>query len=200
MMLLLCKGSKESPLRPLFTLPAVAGLSFLLAGCHESTSGEQLKTQMKEMNLTQKATAQFAGTVTIDGKPPKDALKDGLFIMMYDPNKPPKEGATPLKAIVNRDTGRFVFTTYSQGDGVPEGNYIVHFVALKHTIFGKAPGFHEPDGLHNLYNDPDKNAQDPQFKLDITKPGKTDYLFDLKLEGKEPVSTPGEHAVTHFTA
>jgi len=156
-----------------------------------------LDDQLKEMNTTRQPTAKFAGTVTIDGKVPRDAIKQGVMIMLYDPKNPPAPGKAPLNAIVNHADGSFEFSTYSQGDGAPEGSFIVLFAALKHTLLGKQPGYHEPDALKNLYNDPDKNAEHSEFKIDIASPGKTDYQFELALEGKEPAS-PGPKAITHF--
>ena len=36
-------------------------------------------------------------------------------------------------------------------------------------MMGKSPGYHEPDALKNLYNDPDKNKKNPQFKVDARR-------------------------------
>jgi hypothetical protein len=175
------------------------GVLPFIIGCGSQKSGSAtLEGQLKEMNLARDPTVQFAGTVTIDGKPPRDVIKDGLFIMLYNPQKPPAEKAAPLKAIVNRETGHFSFTTYAQGDGVPVGTYVVLFVALRHTVLGKDPGFHEPDALLNRYNDPDKNGESTDLKITVAAPGKSDYQFDLKLDGQEAVAAPGAHAVTAF--
>jgi hypothetical protein len=193
----ICPGPRLKRRGPFFRVLALVGVGFLLAGCTKTPS-QSLDTQLTEINLSRKLTAKFAGTVTIDGKPPIDSIKDGLFILVYDPKNPPHNDAPPLKAIVNRTTGHFEFTTYTQGDGVPQGSYIVLFVALHHTILGKNPGFREPDALKNLYNDPDVNTKNPAFNVTVARPGKTDYSFDLKLEGQEPTAAPGEHAVTHF--
>ena len=53
-----------------------------------------------------------------------------------------------------------------------------------------------PDQLKNLYNDPDKNKSIPEFHIDHKAPGRKDYVFDLKLAGKEPVEPPGQFALT----
>jgi hypothetical protein len=172
------------------------GLFVLAAGCGDSNRG--LEGQMKELNSTREKTAKFAGTVTIDGKMPRDAINNGLYIMLYDPKKPPTPSASPLKTMVDRETGRFVFTTYAQGDGVPVGSYCVLFVALKHTVMGRKPGYHEPDALKDLYNDPDKAKDNPEFNLTVSAPGKSDYTFNLKLEGEEQAANAGPHAVTQF--
>jgi hypothetical protein len=194
----LCKMPGPSAFGPVFLMAALIGSFSFLAGCGGSKSGQALEGQLKEMNLSREATGKFSGTVTVDGKPPRDAVNQGLFIILYDPNKPPLPKTAPLKAIVDRNTGHFEFTTYTQGDGVAEGSYIVLFVALKHTVMGKAPGFHEPDALKDLYNDPDKNKDDPTYNVTVTKPGKTDYSFDLKLEGQEKPAGTGPHSVTQF--
>jgi hypothetical protein len=90
--------------------------------------------------------------------------------------------------------------SYERGDGVPTGSYVVLFAELIPTPLmatKRSKGLRGPDGLMNLYNDPDRNKQDVQFKIDITPPGKSDYAFDLKVAGKE-AATPGPHAVTEI--
>jgi hypothetical protein len=57
-----------------------------------------------------------------------------------------------------------------------------------------------PDELKNLYNDPDKNAKEEKFKLDLKLPGQEGYQVDLAVAGKEPVETPGPNAVTRLMA
>jgi hypothetical protein len=116
---------------------------------------------------------------------------------MYDLANPPASGSAPLNAIVNPADGSFEFSTYAQGDGAPEGSYVVLFVALKHSLLGRQQGYHEPDALQNRYNDPDKNAANPEFKVDVKPPGKTDYNFDLKLAGTDPGS-PGAKSIINF--
>jgi hypothetical protein len=56
-------------------------------------------------------------------------------------------------------------------------------------------GFYGPDELQNLYNDPEVNAKKPEFSIDHKAPGKSDYQFDLKIAGVEPVKTPGANAM-----
>jgi hypothetical protein len=71
-----------------------------------------------------------------------------------------------------------------------------HESKLHPTGVGGSDGFGPPDDLKNLYNDPEKNAQIPEFNLDVEAPGKADYVFRLTIEGKQPVTTPGAHAFT----
>ncbi len=178
-------------------LVALAGIALVLAGCG-SQPKKTLDDQLKELHVDHKPTGKFAGTVTIDGQAPRDAIKQGLRIMLYDPSSPPGPNSAPLNAIVDFKTGAFEFSSYSQNDGAPEGKYIVLFAALKHSLLGKDTGYHQPDALLNLYNDPDKNAKIPEFNVTITAPGKSDYHFDLKLIGAEK-GVPGPKAITHFT-
>jgi hypothetical protein len=57
-----------------------------------------------------------------------------------------------------------------------------------------------PDDLKNLYNDPDKNANEETYKLDLKLPGQDGYQVDLAVAGKDAVKTPGPNAVTLVTA
>ncbi|HXY37715.1 MAG TPA: hypothetical protein VEI07_26050 [Planctomycetaceae bacterium] len=175
---------------------ALVGCGLFVAGCG-SKPGQSLDDQLREMKTSRQRTGKFAGTVTIDGLPPREAVKDGVRIMLYDPKNPPAENSVPLNAVVDFKDGSFEFTTYSQGDGVPVGKYIVLFVALKHSLLGRQQGYHEPDALKNLYNDPDKNEQNPQFNVEVTEPGSSDHQFNLALEGKMP-GTPGPKSITRF--
>jgi hypothetical protein len=63
---------------------------------------------------------------------------------------------------------------------------------------GKKPGYHEPDALKNLYNDPDKAKDNPEFNVTVSAPGKSDHTFDLKLEGQEQAANTGPNSVTQF--
>jgi hypothetical protein len=44
--------------------------------------------------------------------------------------------------------------------------------------------------LKNLYNDPEKNANVPEFNIEHKPPGKRDYAFELNVVGEEPVLNP----------
>jgi hypothetical protein len=54
--------------------------------------------------------------------------------------------------------------------------------------------FFGPDGLNNLYNDPDVNSKKPEFLIDHQAPGKTDYTFNLSVAGETPPAAPGPKA------
>jgi hypothetical protein len=152
-------------------------------------------------------TAKFSGQVLIDGQPPPTGT--ALWVFLNDPKH--------LDAISNQhppdlrmrcdDMGKFSFTTLYKGDGVPAGKYLVTFVCLHldrprfkqggggARSMGPAEDSSGTDELHNLYNDPEKNAKSPELNLDLTPPGKDDYEFNLSVAGKEE-GTPGPHAVT----
>jgi hypothetical protein len=99
--------------------------------------------------------------------------------------------------------GKFSFRTYLAGDGVVAGKYVVTFVAL-HPPAKSGRGlmgdtlFSPPDEFKNLYNDPDQNAKEKQFSLNLQPPGKDDYEFDLAVAGQPPVETPGPYAWTRI--
>jgi hypothetical protein len=196
-----------APVRFCGRLAACLLLAAGLAGCNSSPSTSQaLERQFKENPQLKKANvANFAGTVTVDGQPPaKDLL---LFVILNDPQHLDENAhlRAPKMSALCDDKGHFAFSTYDIGDGVNAGEYVVTFVELHRPTSGNgarrlagsgARHFVGPDELKNLYNDPDKNKSDPNFKLDLKPPGKADYRFDLVVANVEPVTTPGPNAVT----
>jgi hypothetical protein len=178
----------------LFGLKAgLIAVGLTITGCSGRESADKaLDRALKESNKTRDATAKFAGKVTIDGQKPALAKGQSLVVMLYDPQKPPPNRQTMPRTARCRPDGSFAFNTYGTDDGAPTGNYIVLFAVLKPS---KA-GFRGPDGLQNLYNDPDKNDKIPDYHLDLKPPGKADWTFDLAVAGKDPITTPGVHAVT----
>ncbi len=135
---------------------------------------------------------QLAGKVTIDGNTPKG---DGdILVMLYDRKEVRRRSARPLA--ICRPNGEFSFSTYISDDGGPLGSYVLLFARLKRS----KNGYVGPDGLGNLYNDPDKNLEKPGFVIEHKRPGRTDYAFDLKTRGVDPISTPGPHALTQAAA
>jgi hypothetical protein len=167
---------------------ALAALAVGLAagGCnHTPSEKERLQKSLEVNGRTESSIVKFSGTVTIDGQPPTIDRRFPLFVMAYDPKNPPKGRQLPFTTRCNKE-GHFEFNTYSTGDGLPAGDYVAIFA------WPRADG---SDGLKNLFNDPDKNAADERFKINLTAPGKTDYAFDLQVAGRDAVTTPGEHAV-----
>jgi hypothetical protein len=166
----------------------LAVVMLALAGCDGRPSSEAaLDSAIRSSGATKLQIARFAGTVTVDGQPLPSDNRRVLVIMLYDPKQPP-DTRHPLLHTFCDETGHFEFGTYTHGDGVPVGSYVVLFALWKF----REPGFSGPDGLKNLYNDPDKS----EFKVDVTPAVKTDYEFNLKLEGRDGNLTPGPRAVT----
>jgi hypothetical protein len=144
--------------------------------------------------LKRQAVARFAGQINIDGRPPGDLSQgSALFVSLH--RKQHDHLAPPLHTLCD-STGHFAFSTYSKEDGVAVGSYIVTLVKLRRTGRPGRGNFGPPDGLKNLYNDPEKNAQKSEFSVDLEMPGKTDVHFDLAVEGQEPIETPGPRAIT----
>lgn len=173
------------------TLLQTGGLACLMvglaaSGCtHPQTENEQLKKSLEVNGRSEATVVKFSGTVTVDGQAPAVDRRFPFFVMAYDPKQPLKGRQLPNTARCNKE-GHFQFNTYSTGDGLPAGDYIVLFA------WPQADG---SDGLKNLFNDPDKNAQEERFKIHLEAPGKTDWSFDLQTAGRDPVTTPGPHAV-----
>ena len=182
--------SKERTFFGMFPL-VLAACALVTAGCDKTTSSEErINAGLKAAGVSKSTLGKVAGAVTIDGKTLEEAgfpSRDFVAIL-YDLKNPPSTKNPLLFTLINPD-GTFEFSTYDKGDGVPVGSYMLLFDALK---FSRAPKreYHEPDRLKDLYNDPDKSP----FPIEVKEPGKTDYQFDLVLEGKEK-GTPGPKAV-----
>jgi hypothetical protein len=179
-------------------LSLFAALALLISagGCSGTQSADQALNKALETAGKNKETVYpFAGKVTIDGQPPKfENQSDRLVVMLNDPEKPDE----PTRSKTHVDTnaqGEFNFNSYALGDGLRPGKYILTFAVLKNS---RKLGYLGPDQLHNLYNDPDKNAKIPEFFIDHQAPGKRDYAFNLETAGKEE-GTPGPHALTSIT-
>jgi hypothetical protein len=168
-------------------------LVLFLAGCSRRESADEaIDRVLKETGQTRHAIARFGGKVTIDGKAPEVPRGQALVVILYDPQHPPANHQLLPQSARCRPDGSFVFNTYGTDDGAPAGKYIVLFAELEPA----RRGFRGPDGLKNLYNDPDKNEKDPQFQIDLTPPGKLDWYFDLQVANKDPNNNPGPHAAT----
>jgi hypothetical protein len=186
---------KRSVQQTVFALCALLSGALLTSGCTQSTTSpqKQIDERLKASGQSRASLGKVAGKVLIDGKTPQEADFDirNFLAILYNPKEPPSAKA-PLKTASIKPDGSFEFSTYDKGDGVPVGSYVMLFDALSYSR-ARGSTFHEPDRLKNLYNDPDK----AQFPIEVSPSGKTDYSFDLVLEGKEP-GKPGPHALTSF--
>jgi hypothetical protein len=183
---------RRQPIRRAFSALLAGGawsiLITLAAGCSGQTAEQALDKALKRAGQTRQTVFPLGGQVLIDGTRPTFDLQHPLVVTLFESDKldaPPQR----RHFIECDEQGRFAFSTYKRHDGVPPGRYVLVFARLSR---GLAPrSFTGPDELHNLYNDPVKNAQDPRFQLDHRRPGKTDYAFDLTVAGiQRPASMP----------
>jgi hypothetical protein len=158
----------------------------MAVGCGRTSDRARLEEAFREAGLPKSPVAPVAGVVTVDGSVPAPFT----LVMLWDP-KSPSGGV--FRTTCDAE-GKFAFTSYESGDGVPPGSYVVLFGQF--NMGGKVGHFEAPDLLHNLYNDPDKNALKPEFQITVDATGKADYQFNLALDGIPPVAAPGPHAVT----
>ncbi len=160
--------------------------------CRFTQAQARIDGEMQRMGKTRDKVFPLAGRVLLDGQPANfKKASQKLIVMLNDPAHPEAPlGARPFVEC-GRD-GRFTFNSYLEGDGVASGHYVVTFAQL---TYRKKRGHCGPDGLKNLYNDPDENAKVAEFNIDHHVPGKTDYVFDLQVAGREPISSPGPKAL-----
>jgi hypothetical protein len=183
----------------------------ILAGCTGQSSQQAIDKQIADNPQFKKANVvKFSGRVAVDAQPPAKGFK--LFVILNDPQHLDEAAHATMPKLYATcdDNGGFAFSTNGKEDGVPAGKYVVTFVELKlpnpseGTHFhgpklrggARLPHYEPPDELKNLYNDPDKNAKNDLFNLNLEPPGKDDYQFDLAVLSKDPVATPGANAVT----
>jgi hypothetical protein len=175
----------------------------VVAGCGRLSPEQQLDAAFQnDPKAHRLQLAKFAGTVTIDNQPPADEYK-GLYVVLVDADQY-KDSKAPHRQAAVKNDGHFSFETYLKDDGAPVGQYVVLFVAPAgaktsgrpqkggRSISQRSSG---PDSLKNRYNDPEVNAKDPQFVLDLKEPGVTDKTFDLKVVGMDAPPLPGNYAV-----
>jgi hypothetical protein len=197
----MCFLARRAPQRSLMSVAACLFLLAALQGC--TGDGSQVD---RDADAQGEKLAKLAGRVTVDGQPP--AEDTSLVVILNDPEHldATANGKRPKLFTVCDVQGNFAVMT-------KPGRYIVTFVELhqpearggpKPVGRGRGPGgqmrqgLASPDELKNLYNDPDKNAKEEKFKLDLKMPGQEDYQIDLALAAKEPVAKPGPHAVTQI--
>jgi hypothetical protein len=160
------------------------------SGCsHTPSSDQATDAALKARGQTRMAVYPLSGKVTIDGQT-ADVKGNPILVVLNDMSKP--DAPPTSRPYVGTDAeGKFAFGTYAQGDGLLAGKYVLTFVRFK---FAKKKGLLGPDQLHNLYNDPDENAKDSRFVIEVP-PGKSDVSFNLVTQDK-PAGTPGPHALT----
>lgn len=169
----------------------LCGGIFACAGCGRESADQATNTALAKAGIKRAGVHPFEGRVTIDGQPPQLDKKSRLVVLLYDMGKPDQPAAVYPHVDCSSD-GHFAFTTYSNGDGVPSGKYVVVIAQFR---YNKKRGYEGPDQLKNLYNDPDKNYNIKEFSVDHRAPGSKNHDFDLKIAGVEP-APPGPKAIT----
>jgi hypothetical protein len=176
-----------------------------LSGCPANSHGtreDELQQAAKGAKLA--PAAKVSGHVSIDGQAPEKGTV--LFVILNDAANLTLPKAGPAHVAACDAEGNFAFTSYVKGDGAPVGKYVVTFAQLhqpgakgRHSM-GRG-GFNReyvgPDGLKNLYNDPEKNKAEKDFNIEVAEPGKTDYEFNLQIAGKTGLAA-APNAVTHM--
>ncbi len=180
------------------SLPASAVVlaSALICGCGGAQNAEDaLGNALKTNGIQREPVALFSGKVSIDGQPPPPNTSGvGTFVILWNAKNPPASGSQPRYAVCD-ESGAFEFTTYTKGDGVPPGSYIVCIAQLEAGAISEHK-YRGPDRLKNLYNDPDQNKKTEEFVVELTPPGKMDYHFDLRVADKSANANPGPNAIT----
>jgi hypothetical protein len=176
------------------SLAAAAVLAiFASSGCSSSQNADQaLDASLKARGQKRTPVYPLSGNVTVDGQP-VDIKGNPLLVILNDTSKP--DTPPTSRPYVSVDAkGDFAFGTYTPNDGLPPGKYVLTFVRFKYS---KKKGLVGPDQLKSLYNDPDTNAKDGRFVIDLQSSGKSDLALNLETQDKEP-GTPGPHAVTEL--
>lgn len=174
----------------------VAALLVASCGCSGSASAKQrVESELTKIGQSAKSVFPLAGKVQIDSQLPQASVPNQrVVVVLFDKAKPTLGVAERPSAICNV-RGEFSFTTYQSSDGVEPADYIVTFALL--CVRAKDGSLVGPDGLQNLYNDPDKNEKTDEFTIKHASPGKRDYVFNLKQAGQEP-GTLGPRTVTEI--
>lgn len=107
-----------------------------------------------------KATVPLTGEVYVDGK-----AANALEVTCHDVKGMDMKNPTVSQAYTKED-GKFAVSTYQQGDGVPEGEYVLTFVWGKMQPLGNTYG--GPDKLKGRYKDPKESKV--RVKVEKGKP------------------------------
>jgi hypothetical protein len=174
---------------PQRTLPwgVGAALIFILScGCDgRQSTAERVEKAYKSAGMEAAAGYPLGGKITVDNEPPAAKSEQArLVAIAYDVAKPDINAKSNPQAFVRPD-GSFELPL------LPPGKYVMLFAQLGHN---PRMGFFGPDGLKNLYNDPEVNSKKPELLIDHRAPGKTDHTFNLSVAGETPPEAPGSKA------
>lgn len=102
----------------------------------------------------------MVGEVCVDGKPAAN-----LAVTCHDLAGMDRENPT-LSSSCTGDDGKFRLSTYEQGDGVPEGEYVLTFMWGQMKLISMQ--YEGPDKLKGRYTTPEKSPC--RFKVEKGKP------------------------------
>lgn len=176
-----CAPQRTMPWSVAATLIVI--LSF---GCDgRQSAAERLENAYKSAGMKPATAYALGGKITIDNEPPiAKSENERLVAIACDAAKPDVKARSNARAFLKPD-GSFELPP------LPPGKYVMLFAQLG---YNPRLGFFGPDGLKNLYNDPDVNSNKPEFVIDHQAPGKTDYKFNLSVAGETPPAAPGPKA------
>jgi hypothetical protein len=174
-------------LRHFFILPVSACISIFqhstaclfvgaicsLMGC----GGDAAQSRLDEAIPNRETVVPVSGVVLIDGMPLLDLT---IRLVRADAAAP---AASDPKAVTDAD-GKFKFTTYLDGDGVPPGKYRLLVEQLERQGSG---GWGGTDKLKNRYN----HLTDPATTIEIAVGSPVqDLKLDLQVSKKPEKSPP----------
>jgi len=165
-----------------------ATLIFLLScGCEgRESNAQRVEKASKSAGMNLVTAYPLGGKLTVDNQAPVAKSETArLVAIAYDAAKPDAKARSNARVFLKSD-GSFELPP------LPPGKYVMLFAQLG---YNPRLGFFGPDGLKNLYNDPDVNAKKPEFVIDHQAPGKTDYTFNLSVAGETPPAAPGPKAL-----
>jgi len=164
-----------------------ATLIFILSfGCEgRQSTAQRLEKAYKSAGMEPATVYPLGGKITVDNEPPVAKSETArLVAIAYEGARPDVKAKSNTRAFLKPD-GSFELPS------LPPGKYVMLFAQLG---YNPRMGFFGPDGLKNLYNDPDINSTKPEFVIDHQAPGKTDYTFNLSVAGETPPAAPGPKA------
>jgi hypothetical protein len=178
--------SHRAPLRKMPWCVAATLIFILSLGCEgRQSTAERLENAYKSAGMDPVAVYPLGGKITIDNEPPVAKSETARFVAIaYDAAKLDFKAKDNARAFVKPD-GSFELPPLAPG------KYVILFAQLG---YNPRMGFLGPDGLKNLYNDPDVNSRKPEFLVDHQAPGKTGYTFNLSVAGETPPAAPGPKA------
>jgi hypothetical protein len=119
-----------------------------------------------------KQTFPVMGKVSVDGKPPGSGIQIECHPVAGMDAQHPTVSQTESDA-----EGTFKISTYSAGDGVPAGDYILTFTWLEFNVMSRSYG--GPDKLGGKYADPKTST----IKITVKEGSETD-LGTIELKTK----------------